>query len=410
MIPELAKNLHNPLFKWVKSNLCNNNKLFLVGGSVRDLLLKRPVNDYDFLLEGDVFTFANKLAQQLNCRYTVNELLLTASLETKWGIMDIVQARKEVYDYPGAMPKVYPSSWMEDLKRRDFSINTLAIPLTPQGWGNLIDLFAGYRDLCGRKIRILHNQSFQDDPTRILRAIRFKNRLNFLWDEETISCLQRDWHYLQGISSSRRLKEWLLLCEETQFAECLQDLYLLGGWQFFLGDIVYSPETVKWLSALRRQAVEEGLRAWFLILLGLLYHTPSQLEFIGEYWGLAKKDYYDLARTFHVLPEILVFYRQGKRKAYQLLQDLSVEGMYFIYQLVVKQEKDMDLVWQDFYERITSTRMPLKGQDLLEMGFNSGPTLGCILNKLEKCFWEEMFYSREEGLVLARQLIKEDNT
>ncbi len=410
MVSKLEENLPSPLFSRIKKNLGHDNKLFLVGGSVRDLLLKRPSSDYDFLLEGDVFTFAHQLSRELNCTFSFNEVLLTASLETEWGIMDIVRARKEIYEYPGAMPRVYPASWQEDLQRRDFTINTLALPLTTQGWGEVIDLFGGYKDLGNRRIRILHKQSFQDDPTRIMRGLRLKNRLNFLWEPETLRCVQRDGHYLQNVSPARRLKEWLLLCQEPEFAQCLQELNLLGGWLYYFGEIEYCREIVSWLSNIRRQAVDEGLRLELLMLLGLLYHQPAQLKFIREYWGLSKKDYYDLDRILQLLPEILLLYRQGRRKAYGLLQSLTVEGAYFIYQLVTKPEKCQSLAWRDFYAKIDLTRMPLKGQDLLKLGVQPGPNLGYILKQLEQYFWEEMFYSREEGLALARQLIKEDNT
>ncbi|MBM3252498.1 MAG: hypothetical protein FJZ11_06970, partial [Candidatus Omnitrophica bacterium] len=164
----------------------NNYLAFVVGGVVRDLYLSRKNLDLDIVIEGDGIDFARKLSKKFNAEITKHERFNTAVLILPNGMkIDIAMARKEVYEYPGALPKVSPGRIIDDLHRRDFSINAMAIDITPGGFGTLIDFFDGLKDLKDKKIKVLHDSSFIDDPTRILRAIRFEQRFKFNLDEQT---------------------------------------------------------------------------------------------------------------------------------------------------------------------------------------------------------------------------------
>lgn len=153
---------------------------FVVGGFVRDLLLKKANMDLDIVVEGDGIAFAKKLAERLNGRVRTHERFRTAMIVLPDGLkLDVATARLEYYEYPAALPTVELSSIKLDLYRRDFTINAMAIQLNPEHFGKLIDFFNSQNDLKQRAIKVLHNLSFVDDPTRIFRAVRFEKRMNF---------------------------------------------------------------------------------------------------------------------------------------------------------------------------------------------------------------------------------------
>ena len=178
-------------------------ELYLVGGSVRDILLgHRPV-DLDISAAGATPKFASTLARELEGEVLERSRFGTAKLLISGGLIDLALARKESYPSPGALPKVEPGSVEDDLGRRDFTINAMAFSLAPNAWANLVDLFDGGRDLERGLIRVLHPESFVDDSTRILRAVRYAARLGFHFEEATERLLRRDLGYLDTITGDR---------------------------------------------------------------------------------------------------------------------------------------------------------------------------------------------------------------
>jgi tRNA nucleotidyltransferase (CCA-adding enzyme) len=159
------------------------SSVWLVGGPVRDLLLRRPVLDVDLLVSRRLTEIARALAPQLGGSARLRPRFLTATVEAEGWRIDLAQARRERYPRPGALPIVEPAPVLEDLARRDFSINAMALRIdaTPE----LLDPFDGRRDLARRQLRSLHAASFLDDPTRLLRASRYAARLNFAIERTT---------------------------------------------------------------------------------------------------------------------------------------------------------------------------------------------------------------------------------
>ena len=177
--------------------------LYLVGGVVRDLLLGRNNFDLDLVVEGDAISLAQQLAQVYTGKITTHPRFNTAKLQwDKWSV-DLTTARSETYAKPGALPSVKPGTLKSDLFRRDFTINAMAIHLTPHRYGELIDLYGGMSDLEHKLMRILHEKSFIDDATRIWRALRYEQRLDFQLEETTLKLLKRHTPMLDTISSDR---------------------------------------------------------------------------------------------------------------------------------------------------------------------------------------------------------------
>ena len=154
--------------------------VYVVGGFVRDLLIGRENLDIDIVVEGDAIDFARQLAEAWEGQVQIHHQFKTATITRLDGSkFDFVSARNETYLSPGALPSVEYGTIMEDLHRRDFSINALAMRLQPDTFGELVDCTAGLRDLRAGRIRVLHERSFIDDPTRIFRAIRYESRYSF---------------------------------------------------------------------------------------------------------------------------------------------------------------------------------------------------------------------------------------
>jgi tRNA nucleotidyltransferase (CCA-adding enzyme) len=194
--------------------------VYLVGGAVRDLLLGRPGADVDLVVEGD----AAALAARLGGEGTEHERFGTVKVELEGHEVDVATARTETYSHPGALPDVIPAARVEaDLGRRDFTINAMAIPL--QGEPRLIDPHSGREDLDQRLLRVLHPRSFEDDPTRAIRAARYASRLGFALEPETEALLRGA--DLGAISADRRRAELRRLAGEATATAGFQ---LLAEW------------------------------------------------------------------------------------------------------------------------------------------------------------------------------------
>src|SRR5512134_774105 len=191
--------------------------LYLVGGVVRDLLLKREIWDLDLTVEGDGIAFARLVADRYGAGLAVFERFATARLTFPEGLkMGIATTRRESYAQPALLPTVQPASIEEDLSRRDFTINAMAVRLNSQQFGCVLDPYGGQRDLRARTIRVLHVGSFHDDPTRIFRAIRFEQRFGFRLERATSRLLTQaaSTSLIQRLSGPRLQNEILLLFAE----------------------------------------------------------------------------------------------------------------------------------------------------------------------------------------------------
>ena len=164
---------------------------YLVGGLVRDFLLGRKNLDVDIAVEGDGMTFARRLADQHGAGLKIFDRFATALVVFPDGFkLDVATTRRESYAHPSALPTVKPSSIEDDLYRRDFTINALAICLNASRFGELVDFYGGLRDLEHKVLRVLHASSFVDDPTRVFRAIRFEQRFGFRIETDTFTLLK----------------------------------------------------------------------------------------------------------------------------------------------------------------------------------------------------------------------------
>ncbi|MFQ5696795.1 MAG: hypothetical protein ACE5IL_00735 [Myxococcota bacterium] len=196
---------------------------FLVGGPVRDLLAGAPIGDLDVLLDGNLEAVARGSARSLGGHVRLHLRFLTARVEAGPLSLDLARARRERYPHPGSLPRVEPATLEDDFARRDFSIHAMALPLEPASGGELLDPFGGARDLRERWLRILHPASFDDDPTRLWRAVRYASRLRLRWTPATLrarrAALAR--RVLDRVSGDRLARELWRTLEEPRISAAL---------------------------------------------------------------------------------------------------------------------------------------------------------------------------------------------
>jgi len=249
--------------------------IYIVGGFVRDLILRQASLDFDVVVEGDAIAFGRQLARKFGGRVVKHETFGTA----KWSLtdvkgyfydqlgksgvftredlpvtIDLISARNEYYTQPAALPTVQPADIKLDLRRRDFTINTLAVRLDGEHFGEFQDYWGGYEDLNDGLIRVLHTLSFVDDATRILRAVRFAARFGFEIETRTLELLKEGRRHLRDITPARLRNELDLIFTEARPAAILARLHQLGALEAIHPGLGFSPEAEDALGNLNHDA------------------------------------------------------------------------------------------------------------------------------------------------------------
>ncbi|MFB3073151.1 MAG: CCA tRNA nucleotidyltransferase, partial [bacterium] len=259
---------------------------YAVGGLVRDLFIGIENDDVDIVVEGDGLKVAGCLAALLGARLQPHKQFGTAVLLLPDGFrLDVATARVEFYEYPAAPPVVEASSVKDDLFRRDFTINTLAIKLNGPDAFHLVDCFEGRRDIEERTIRVLHEASFVEDPARVFRAIRFEHRFDFSIDPQTLALLNDAvaGDFVGRLAPARLATELRYMLEEKQPLKMVRRMAELDVLRFIHPSIAGPSEERPILQSLEEIfALDElndldlPLERWFCYLLALLDPLPAE--------------------------------------------------------------------------------------------------------------------------------------
>ncbi|MEW6404569.1 MAG: hypothetical protein AB1649_22460 [Chloroflexota bacterium] len=238
---------------------------YLVGGLVRDLMLGRAVNDFDVVVEGNAIKLGKALVRELGGKLTTHSAFATAT----WylpaptdglSLLDLISARSETYAYPGALPSVKLSTIENDLRRRDFTINAMALRLDREHAGEVLDPLDGRNDLKRGLVRVLHDRSFIDDPTRMLRAVRYEKRYDFQIESKTLSLFNADAHAVMSQLSGERLRhEFDLMFREDNFISMLARSAELGLLKAIHPSLSWSEEIEERFSRLQEAFVSENI-------------------------------------------------------------------------------------------------------------------------------------------------------
>ncbi len=265
-----------------------NLPLYLAGGIIRDLLLGQTnsTNDLDLVVEGDAIGLAVEFAKKTGGKLSVHLMFNTAKILLDEWTIDIAMARTEKYAKPGALPVVTPGTLKTDLFRRDFTVNAMALCLTPDNYGELIDLYGGMQDLNRQLIRALHENSFVDDATRIWRAIRYARRLGFQIEPGTLKLAKRDVPQLKTVGGYRLRRELEQVLKEKEPEKALLRADKLG----VLKQLHPSLKADQWLVSKFRAARQSGdaIPGFYLGLLTCRL-TDDELTQITKYLRFSKE-------------------------------------------------------------------------------------------------------------------------
>jgi len=397
----------------------NNMSAYLVGGFVRDLILRVKNFDLDIVVEGDGIKFAEDFCSHLKARLITHRRFGTATIIIRPGLkVDIATARKEVYPEPASLPAVKFATLKDDLQRRDFTINAMAVSINHQDRGALIDFFDGIGDLRNKKIRVLHTLSFIDDPTRILRAVRFEKRFNFKIEARTLRLIKEasGIDMLNKIQPQRLRDELILILEERQPLKYLKRVEELAGFTFLSPRLLRSKIDYNLLRAIEKQIrwfqmhyrQRRALDGWLIYFIGLLDKLAKKdAQHICHRLALKKGEtkrvmaYKNANRQF--------IRRLSKRSAgpseiFGLLESLSYEVIVLLKAKFKNRQFTKHI--KDFLEVYNGVRLYITGDDLNRLGVRPGPCYRRIFNKTLKAKLDGTIKTKKDELSFVKSIVK----
>ena len=394
-------------------------RAFLVGGFVRDLILGAKNLDLDILVEGEGIKFAEDLASRLQGNLIRHKRFNTATVTLGHNLkIDVATAREEIYPVPASLPLVTSGRVKDDLKRRDFSINAMAISINKDDYGKLVDFFNGRRDLRDKKIRALHSLSFIDDPTRILRAIRFEQRFNFKISPETLKILKEASRLkmLEKVQPQRLRDELILILKEDDPISQIKRIQKLVGLSFIHPHLKASENILDLLRSSRKQiswfrknfSERRHLDVWLIYFMALL--NESNLDVIKSIFS---------AFVFRKGEEKrIISYKKISKKLIQELsqKDLKPSRIFYLldpvsYEVILLlkakyKNNNFNRYIEDFLEIYNFMRVHVTGHDLYRLGFEPGPYYQKIFTKVLKAKLNGIVKTKEEELSLINKLFK----
>lgn len=382
-----------------------SERAYLVGGVVRDLFLNVANLDLDIVVEGDAINLAEEFSKKKKIKIHSYQRFGTATVIFPDGFhLDFATTRREFYEKPGALPKVEQASLKEDLVRRDFTINTLAISLNSSDFGQLIDYFQGYRDLMNGVIRVLHPFSFIEDPTRILRAVRFEQKYDFELEGKTEELAYEaiKMNVLPKVGGVRIREELIPILEEQKAHLILRRLFELGAlnslepeFKFastFWEKIKMTEEASTQVSVFKKNKPQTWVVKLALLLTGLsLEKAKNWLEYLhlNKRIKLIVEQCLDGSKL--VKKELIKKEALAPSRIYQILKPFSTEALLFFWVSFPQPRPLIEL----YCDKLCRVKLEITGRDLTEAGFKPSPVIGEILN--------EVLFAKLDGKVKGRQ-------
>lgn len=397
--------------------------IYMIGGSVRDLLLGSVIKDFDLTVEGDAITLARALAKKYGGKVTAHPKFGTA----KWFLppslissnerdtLDFVSTRSETYKHPGALPTVRLGTLEEDIRRRDFTINALALRLDGQRFGELIDLVGGQADLERKVIRVLHPKSFVDDPTRMYRAVRYEQRYAFQIAEETLALIPHARPLVAKLSAQRIRHELDLILQEDDAAlmlRRLEELNLLSIIHPALSfdDVSYARleklHTIREVQPLLPWNVDKQGRVNKPYLGWLLWLMPFPRETIG---ALNERlhftaDLYDSLMGASSIHSILSSFVDLKPSQYvERLEAVPLDALEALY-FAAPNERTKDIFFK-YLAEWRHVKPHITGDDLKKRNLAPGPKYALILRRLRNAWLDGQVKTEEEEAKLLETLL-----
>ena len=392
---------------------------YVVGGFVRDLFLYRSDEDLDIVIEGEGIAFAKKYARLVGARIHTHEKFGTAVIIFPDGFkIDVASARLEYYKFPAALPVVEMSSIKLDLYRRDFTINTLAIQLNSDKFGTLIDFFAARKDIKEKIIRVLHNLSFVEDPTRVFRAIRFEQRFGFTIGKLTAGLMSNaiNMDFFRGLSGKRVFNELRLILEEENPAAAiirLNDFDLLKVVhpsvkldKFFITLLHSIKQVLSWHDLL---FLEESYKKWIVYFLGLIYQCDSTRSHeICDRFELAP-DYCKIFCVERFEADQCIFWLEKNLPVpdsvlYRKLTGFKTELI--LYMMAAAKQQKVKKAISHYFNKLRRVETALKGRDLKKMRLKPGPIYRQVLQAVLDARLDGRLKTKNDEVEFARRYIE----
>ena len=410
--------------------------IYIVGGFVRDLLLERPSLDFDIVVEGDAIRFAHALAKKYGGRVVTHRRFNTAkwqisgihnNLQKEMGCLnstqadlpealDFISARTEFYDHPTALPTVERSSIKLDLHRRDFTINTLALRLDGHHYGELYDYWGGLADLEKKLVRVLHSLSFVDDPTRLLRAVRFEQRFQFQIEKRTLQLMSEARELLRQLSGERLHHEFDLIFNESSPFPILRRLSELGLLSQIHPHLVWEAkhevavakafnytQYPQWQlpASVGNTPIRFALTylTWFTQLWGL-----SGLEIAGRF-RISKSMLETQEKTIEMLRTIKDWANLPASRLTLTLEKMPIYGVFALYCMIDDEGVKEKLNFYATKWRFITPSMD--GNSLRALGVPPGPLYARILAQVRNAWLDGEITSAREEESMVTMLLKE---
>lgn len=381
-------------------------ELYLVGGIVRDLAMGHSNFDIDLMVEGDATELAAVLAAKAGIKPTIHKRFGTATLNLGEYRFDLATCRSETYRHPGALPEVKPGKISQDLLRRDFTVNAMALCINPVRFGELVDIYGGMHDLKARLIRVMHDNSFRDDATRIMRAIRYEQRLNFALELHTKKLLRRDRDMLDTISNDRLKNEVLRWLAEKYPQKILKRADGLGVLQKLNTVLKWDTNLTRPFATVSGQPASPLKIQLYLCL--MIYNLKIDgLDRLLQRLNMSGGNYGCITRKTLELKGRIENWGRGEMKRseiYFLLHDYPLPSVQ-ANALAAGDSINRDRL-SLFLKKLRNIKLYLDGDKLAEMGVSEGKHMGAILKKLLESRLNGEIRTKTDEVNLARKLRK----
>ncbi len=385
----------------------HGQSLYLVGGTVRDLLLGRPNLDLDLALEGDAPALARRLARLTGASVKSHPRFGTATV--RWGnsALDVVTARSETYARPAALPSVKPGTIEDDLRRRDFTINAMAASLAPPHFGDLVDPHDGKTDLDRGIVRVLHGNSFRDDPTRIWRAIRYEQRLGFRLGHDTEGALRRDVGLMHALSGDRLRHEIERILHEERPERAFHRAWQLNALQQVSPNLAGDTWLARRFEHARLSRFGSGPDGTlYLALLAWRLDATAIEAFIGRLkFG---REVARVLRDIVLLKDALPKLEAADLLPSEICHLLDPRRLQTIEAATIAADRQsLRERLEHYLADLRSVRPALDGDDLARMGLPPGRKTGRILHELRDARLNGTVKTPEEETGLVRRWLAE---
>jgi tRNA nucleotidyltransferase (CCA-adding enzyme) len=375
----------------------------LVGGFVRDILLGKPVNDYDYVVEGDAIKVGRILVKEFGGKLTTHPKFKTATwFFSEGGFLDLITARSESYDKPGALPTVKPSEISADLRRRDFTINAMAIRLDGDHFGELFDPLGGQSDLKNGLIRILHRRSFVDDPTRMLRAVRYEKRYGLQIESDTLKSFNAKARTVLSELSGERLRhEFDLIFDEENVLSMLT-----RAAEFDLLKSVHPALT--WDEAIHARLslyLSSSSSRSNLWAVWLMDRSPVEIKSLGRRLHFTAETLACALAASSIFHELDLFARMKPSQCVERLEGMPVDAVTAVARSV-SDAKARDML-ETYLSKWRDVKPGITGHDLKARGIPPSPKYRQILQRLRAAWVDGEVVSREQENQFLESLLDE---